>query len=349
MTRAGARRGAVSRTIPGHLKARRGPADVRHRVDPAADFARDVWKALSEKAEAIIGDSVRISAPERAPELACPERAYVARLEAGDGTTAFVILALQPAIAAASLMLERPRADIEGRLGAATLEADDIDALGELVNQLATPLNAAIEAQAGDALRFAFRAGAADGSERPDIDAPVVVQMAFNPGDLAEGPLLVVVPERVLSRRDTPEIDATPGFELTAEEVAALREATREAAKSCVGKTLVIVPVEREHAQWKELLDRAGVAHDIAVDVLTALGSLRAGEYDAVIVDADASPAGGLPTLARIRAAAATVPAIVAASLPTRTHLIGCLAAGVRRYVTKPVDVEALLRDLGRA
>jgi DNA-binding response OmpR family regulator len=37
----------------------------------------------------------------------------------------------------------------------------------------------------------------------------------------------------------------------------------------------------------------------------------------------------------------------VVASQPTRTHLIGCLAAGVRRYVTKPLDVQALLEDLG--
>lgn len=308
-----------------------------------------MWKALSERAGAIVGQNVRFSAPEVASELTTPEGAYVARLEAADGTSAFIVLALEPAIAAASLVLERPRADIEARLAAATLEPDDVDALGELVNQLAAPLNAAIEAHAPDGLRFTFKVGANDGSERPDVDAPVVVQMAFDPGDLAEGVLLVVVPERVLSRTNAPEIESSAGFELTPEEVAALREATREAARGGVGKTLVIVPVEREHAQWKDLLDRAGVAHDIAVDVLGALGSLRAGEYDAVIVDADSSPAGGLPTLARIRAAAASVPAIVAASLPTRTHLIGCLAAGVRRYVTKPVDVQALLEDLGRA
>jgi CheY-like chemotaxis protein len=171
--------------------------------------------------------------------------------------------------------------------------------------------------------------------------------MSFNPGGLADGSMLVVVPASVLQREATPPIDASGGFELTPEEIAALREATRDAARGGIAKALVIVPIEREHAQWKELLDRAGLAHDIAGDVLGALGSLRAGEYDAVIIDADASPAGGLPMLARIRAAASGVPAVVVASQPTRTHLIGCLAAGVRRYVTKPLDVQALLEDLG--
>jgi CheY-like chemotaxis protein len=316
-------------------------------VDPAADFARDVWKALSDQTGAILGDTVRFSAPEVTRELAFPERAYVARLEADDGSAAFVVLAIEPAIAAASLMLERPKTGIEARLAAAALEGDDIDALGELVSQLAAPLNAAIEMQSGAALHFAFKTGSADGAELPVSDAHVVVQMSFNPGELAEGIMLIAVPDRVLSREAAPEIDASPGFDLTPEEVAALREATREAARGGIGKTLVIVPIARDHAQWKELLDRAGIAHEIAGDVLGSLGSLRAGEYDAVIVDADSSPAGGLPTLARIRAAASGVPAIIVASFPTRTHLIGCLAAGVRRYVTKPVDLQALMLDLG--
>jgi len=314
-------------------------------VESAADFARDVCKVLSEQTESILGHNVRFAAPEVLATINVPERAYVARLEAADGTAAFVVLALEPAIAAASLMLERPEADVKTRLAAGTLETDDTDALGELFNQLAVPLAAAIETQTGRPLPLLFKSGSCDGSEQPRGE--VVVRMSCNPGDLANGPFFVVVPETLMAVDSAPVVDASPGFDLSPEEIAALREATREAAHSGVTKALVIVPIARDHAHWKDLLDKAGLAHEIASDVTAAIVALRAGEFDAVIVDADSSPAGGLPMLAKIRAAASGVPSVVVASFPTRTHLIGCLAAGVRRYMTKPLDVQALIDDLG--
>lgn len=315
-------------------------------MDSAADFARDVWKALSEQTASILGHDVRFSAPEVVTEISVPDRAYVARLEAADGTAAFVVLALEPAIAAVSLMLERPEADVKTRLASGTLESDDTDALGELFNQLAVPLASAISAQIGRPLSLPFKSGSNDGSEQPRGE--VVVRMSCNPGDLADGLFLVVVPEALMAVDSAPAVDASAGFDLSAEEIAALREATREAAQSGgVTKALVIVPIERDHAAWKDLLDKAGLAHEITGDVSTMLVPLRAGEFDAVIVDADSSPAGGLPMLAKIRAAASGVPSVVVASFPTRTHLIGCLAAGVRRYMTKPLDVQALIDDLG--
>jgi CheY-like chemotaxis protein len=314
-------------------------------VDSAADFARDLWKALSEQTASIVGHDVRFSAPEVVTEINVPDRAYVARLEAADGTAAFVVLALEPAIAAASLMLERPDSDVKTRLAAGTLESDDIDALGELFNQLAVPLAAAIETQTGRSLALPFKSGSNDGSEQPFGE--IVVRMSCNPGALADGQFIVVVPETLMAVSRAPAIDASAGFDLSPEEIAALREATREAARSGVSKALVIVPIERDHAAWKDLLDKAGLAHEITSDVAMMLVPLRAGEFDAVIVDADSSPAGGLPMLAKIRAAASGVPSVVVASFPTRTHLIGCLAAGVRRYMTKPLDVQALIDDLG--
>jgi CheY-like chemotaxis protein len=314
-------------------------------VDSAADFARDVWKALSEQTASILGHDVRFSSPEVGTQISVPDRAYVARLEAADGTTVFVVLALEPAIAAASLMLERPEADVKTRLAAGTLESDDTDALGELFNQLAVPLAAAIETQTGRPLSLPFKSGSNDGSEQPRGE--IVVRMSCNPGELADGPFMIVVPETLMAVDRAPAMDAGAGFDLSAEEIAALREATREAARGGVTKALVIVPIERDHAAWKDLLDKAGLAHEITGDVSTMLVPLRAGEFDAVIVDADSSPAGGLPMLAKIRAAASGVPAVVVASFPTRTHLIGCLAAGVLRYMTKPLDVQALIDDLG--
>ena len=316
-------------------------------MDSAADFARDVWKALSEQTASILGHEVRFSAPEVVTEISVPERAYVARLEATDGTSAFVVLALEPAIAASSLMLERPEAEVKTRLASGTLESDDTDALGELFNQLAVPLASAIEAHTGRPLSLPFKSGSCDGSEQPSGE--VAVRMSCNPGGLADGQFIVVVPETLMRLDSAPAMEPSAGFDLSPEEIAALREATREASRSGVTKALVIVPIERDHALWKDLLDKAGLAHEIAADVSTAIVPLRAGEFDAVIVDADSSPAGGLPMLAKIRAAASGVPAIVVASFPTRTHLIGCLAAGVRRYMTKPLDVQALIDDLGGA
>jgi CheY-like chemotaxis protein len=165
----------------------------------------------------------------------------------------------------------------------------------------------------------------------------------------------IVVPKAVVvglrseaAPPETPaaEPGADDGMSLTPEELAAIREATRESMTA--GKTLLVVPLSRDRAGWTALLAETEFDYDFAPDVIGLTRALRSGAYASVVVDADACPSGGLPALTLIReASGGTVPAVVVASSPTRTHLLSCVAAGAKGYLAKPVAPALLLDTLG--
>lgn len=323
-------------------------------VEDADEVSRGLAKALRQQSRAILGDTVELKASKTSRELATPEGAYVGRLGTESGETAWIVLQVEAAIAAAGLMLQRPASSIEESIAAKKLEGDDLDALGEFVNQLTAPLNTTLEEGRGRTLHFTFKQGTVDGSQIPSTDGMLVVELAFDGGGDGKGSLYVVVPYDgvipAVAEESAEEGAGGVALELTAEEVAALREATREAAQSAaLGKALVIVPIAREHAAWEELLQAAGLAHVLATSVLERLAAIRSGEFDFIIVDADTSAAGGLSMLARLKNAAPRVPTVVVASTPTRSHLVSCLAAGAHHYLAKPIDFATLNELLGAA
>ena len=320
-------------------------------MDGADKLARVLAKQLPPMAKAILGDGVELGKPSHTRELAVPDGAYVARLETSGGEAAWIVIEIEAAIAAAGLMLQRPDARIKEQVQAKALEEDDFDALGELVNQLTAPLNTAIEAVPGEALHFTFKRGTADGSDAPGGERPLVASFRLIAADIGQGALQLVIPRRAFEVDDIESAAAERSpLELTAEEVEALREATREAARgSTVGRALVFVPIAREHAPWEAVLHVAGLDYRLTADLYGSLAALRAGEFDFVIVDADSCAAGGLPAIARIRSAAPRLRTIIAASSPTRRHIMACLAAGVFRYVSKPIAFPRLIDDLTAA
>ncbi|MBC8067591.1 MAG: hypothetical protein IAG13_04585 [Deltaproteobacteria bacterium] len=134
------------------------------------------------------------------------------------------------------------------------------------------------------------------------------------------------------------------GVELSAEELAAIREAT--SASMTPGSVLIVSrPEDRE--QWSIDLDGAGLDLVFVGEPHQLLIALRDRDVESVIIDADACPSGGLPLLAALRNAGERLTQrIVVASRPTRTHVVSCLAAGATAYLVRPFAVEKLLEQL---
>lgn len=134
------------------------------------------------------------------------------------------------------------------------------------------------------------------------------------------------------------------GVELSPEELAAIREATR--TPNTPWGVLVVSRVE-DREVWSTELGGAGVDPSFVADPHELIVALRERDIETVIIDADACPSGGLPVLAVLRSRDPRPShAIVVASRPTRTHVVSCIAAGATGYLARPFELEQLLAQL---
>lgn len=309
--------------------------------EPAAEALRRLWGELPGQAGMVLGTEVAFEDPVLEEHWRAPREAYVARLESQDGAhRGWVVFDMPAAIAAAGLLVMRQETTIRERIKKGTFEGDDFDALGEFVNQIMPAINDALKSIPGEVPHFIFKEGTTDAAALPPAQGVVVVHGPVEVGGLAKGHVFLLFLPLALGI-EPPEEDASGGVELTAEELAAIREATRESNGT---RTLLVVPLERERARWTELLDGVGLEYDFVLDVAGLRRQLAKGEVGVVIIDADACPAGGLPILAALRTGRGPrIPAVVVASAPTRSHLLSCVAAGAHSYLTKPFEPQALL------
>lgn len=313
---------------------------------PAADVIRGLWKELPDLAGMVLGCDVSCKSPVLEDQFSPPERAYVARLESEDGSASgWVIFELQAAIAAAGLLVMRQEPTIKKRLDSGEFEGDDFDAMGEFVNQIVPSINDALKKGPGDAPHFIFKEGSIERDALPEPAGMVAGHGKVSIGGLADGVLMLVVPQAVLGVEITEEA-VSDGLELSAEELAAIREATREAVGTT--RTLLVVPLQRERESWSELLSEVGLDVEFVGDVAGLRRQLSVGDVGVVVIDADACPAGGLPMLAALRRDEGSVAGLIVASSPTRSHLLSCMAAGARSYLTKPIDPQSLVESVGR-
>jgi CheY-like chemotaxis protein/HPt (histidine-containing phosphotransfer) domain-containing protein len=102
-------------------------------------------------------------------------------------------------------------------------------------------------------------------------------------------------------------------------------------------------------------LERLGYRADVAANGLEVLGALRRQPYDVVLMDVQMPEMDGLEATRRIRQlpafelAAGTQPRIIAMTANAmREDYDNCLAAGMDEYISKPVQVEDLVRALSR-
>ncbi len=143
-----------------------------------------------------------------------------------------------------------------------------------------------------------------------------------------------------------PDADAhARGVELSPEELAAIREATR-AGTGGPGNVVVVSRLE-DRQQWTADFVDSGVEPSFVGDPHQLIVALRDRDIEIVIIDADACASGGLPALAVLRnREPRPTHTIVVASQPTRTHVVSCLAAGATGYLARPFELEQLLEQL---
>lgn len=132
---------------------------------------------------------------------------------------------------------------------------------------------------------------------------------------------------------------------LTPEEIAAIREATREGMSR--GATMIVAPRASVRDQWRETFEGLEIEIEFVADHHQLLAACRTRHISAIVVDADACASGGLTVLAAVRGKA-SVPTcrVVVASKPTQTHLVACLGGGASDYLCRPLDPEELRRVL---
>lgn len=321
-------------------------------TDPDSDLLPGLWRKLPEQAGMILGSEVSLG-PRTVEETFEPPSAYYsAVLEGGDGLAAWVVFEAGVAVTAGGVLVMRPHDVIKERIGDGTLEDDDLDAMGEFVNQMMAPLNDSLKDMALEsAPHFVFSRGTTGPDALPDGNV-VAVGSTIDIAGVHEGRFWFVLPAALMrgeeagSEAPGDPMETGGGVDLSPEELAAIREATQDAAAASVGRTLFVVPLAREREAWTEFLDEAGIDYEFAADHAAMRRALGTGTFGAVVVDADACASGGLPYLAIVRDDTTRVPAVVVASAPTRTHLVSCVAAGASAYLAKPLEPDQLVASV---
>ena len=97
------------------------------------------------------------------------------------------------------------------------------------------------------------------------------------------------------------------------------------------------------------LLDGQGYQVDSAPDGEAALGRLAEQPPDVIVTDLDMPAMDGLQLLAELRTRGHDVPVIVVTSAAEVRSAVEAMRAGATDYITKPVDLDALLLSVERA
>ncbi|MDD5247645.1 MAG: response regulator [Rhodocyclaceae bacterium] len=117
-------------------------------------------------------------------------------------------------------------------------------------------------------------------------------------------------------------------------------------------RTLSVLYVEDDaevRGQLARFLERRVKRLVVADNGRLGLDAFRADHHDIVITDIKMPEMDGLQMAAHIKAASRDVPIIVITAYSDRDYLIRAIELGVNRYVTKPIDPDALVEAIYRA
>ena len=312
-------------------------------------FFEGLWSRVPQLASDVLGSEVKLGAASYDQGAADPSGMYVATMsiEGPHSAHVFLYFEVESAIAFGGMLVMMQEKVIREKMSRRDMTEDDFDAMGECVNQLGSAFNESLRECMGDDFHARFATGEVAVPEALSAyegERIVHATGKLDVGGLHEGRFTIVVPERVFKGDEAAKGEGG-GLELSPEELEALRAATREGFADLSDALVVVQPVERNRAEWEELLEPTGMAVHFARNVWETRALCLEHGCGIVIVDADVSPSGGLPLLARLRTEPhVQAPLLVAASTPTRTHLVACLAAGAATYLVKPIEVD-LLRD----
>jgi CheY-like chemotaxis protein len=323
-------------------------------VLPAAaeqKFVEALSRRFPKHIGAVLSKAVTLGDPVVSEEWELTPGTYVATLSCERPTPRefYFVLERASAIVAGGLLVMMQEKVIREKVQQLDLTGEDIDATGECVNQFSSVLNDTFHDDLGLETHAVFVGG--DVLGKAHEGKFLVVRWPLGIAGLHDGWMEVVIPRDLLTQPDAhADPEAPPrGVELSAEEIDALREATREGFAGADGRVAILVGSERHRGPWEEVLAQSGISGDFAHDLQAIRRMCRGGEATMVLVDCDACPSGGLPALARLNAwADLGVPVVVAASSPTRRHLVSCLAGGAVSYLVKPLDPVRLAEQLAQ-
>lgn len=114
-------------------------------------------------------------------------------------------------------------------------------------------------------------------------------------------------------------------------------------------KVLVVDDDEHFLKVCLAVLRRAGFEVDGVGDPLEALTRLGDGRYDAVVSDLCMPALSGVSFLQAVRRADASVPLVLMSGSPTVESAISAIDLGVRKYLTKPFDIDVLINSIAEA
>jgi putative nucleotidyltransferase with HDIG domain len=117
-------------------------------------------------------------------------------------------------------------------------------------------------------------------------------------------------------------------------------------------RTLSVLYVEDDtlvRSQLSHFLERRVKHLVVAENGREGLEAFRAGHHDIVITDIKMPEMDGLQMAEKIKADSRDVPIIVITAYSDRDYLIRAIELGVNRYVTKPIDPDALVESIYRA
>lgn len=320
--------------------------------DRERELLEAIWTRIPRLSSDVLGEEVSLSSMTPSAKLPDTSGYYIATLNV-DGphsAHAFLLFEVESAIAFGGLLVMMQEKVIREKMARRDMSEDDFDAMGECVNQLSSAFNESLRETVGADFHARFASGVL---EPPEVLAEygqehvVCASGKLKVGGLHDGRFHVVVPKRLFTGEAAPVDNAAGGLELTPEEAEAIRAAAREGFASVADSIVVLLALNRHRAEWEAVLEPTGLELSFAKDVFETRRLAREGRCGLVIVDADAAPSGGLPALASLRSAIEVGgPVLVAASDPTRTHLVACMAAGAATYLVKPVTMEGLKERL---
>ncbi len=97
----------------------------------------------------------------------------------------------------------------------------------------------------------------------------------------------------------------------------------------------------RVHAR---ALSAAGFRVETALDGATAVGALEQNSFDVILSDIDMPGMNGIQLLERVRAHDLDVPVIMITGAPSVDTAMAAMALGALRYLTKPIELQALVK-----
>jgi EAL domain-containing protein (putative c-di-GMP-specific phosphodiesterase class I)/ActR/RegA family two-component response regulator len=93
---------------------------------------------------------------------------------------------------------------------------------------------------------------------------------------------------------------------------------------------------------YTKVLRSSGLQLDTAMDGLEALAKVAGGAFDAVVSDINMPRLSGIDFLRRLRELSLDVPVVLVTGGPALETAVRAVEYGAYRYLTKPVDIEAL-------